>query len=397
MLVLEPRTAGRTRPSCTSAARRRDTDEFFADARYGEFWVGARPTIEEIETELGLTARHIDELADARQGRRRRDGPGRAGRGPRADRRSTTPALRRQPRTLDGVRRRARPLPVAAAPGQGRVGDRAAAPAVAATHRGFEAVVRPGGRGRGGAASVGRGRFGLPGAARGQRRRLRLDRRGRRPRQDAALDPQHGDLREGDLLLLDAGVEDDSLFTADVTRTLPVDGRFTTPSARSTRRASRRRRPAFAAAAPGNKLSDIHAAAMRVIAERLQRAGPAARRRRRRGEPRQGARPTGAGCCTAPPQPRPRRPRLRASHAGRQYKRCGAGAGHGAHRRARALLPGRRPDRARAFRGIGVRIEDDVLVTEEGFETRRPRRPAPQPTSSRGSRACSRKGAAPRA
>ena len=43
----------------------RDTDEFFGDSRYGEFWVGARPTIEDIEAELGITARHIDEFADA--------------------------------------------------------------------------------------------------------------------------------------------------------------------------------------------------------------------------------------------------------------------------------------------------------------------------------------------
>ena len=35
-----------------------------------------------------------------------------------------------------------------------------------------------------------------------------------------------GELREGDLLLVDAGVELDTLYTADVTRTLPVDGRF---------------------------------------------------------------------------------------------------------------------------------------------------------------------------
>ena len=53
----------------------RDTDEFFADARYGEFWVGARPTLADIEAELGLTARHIDEFADAvGQGRRRGHG-----------------------------------------------------------------------------------------------------------------------------------------------------------------------------------------------------------------------------------------------------------------------------------------------------------------------------------
>lgn len=31
----------------------RDSDEFFADSRYGEFWVGARPSIADIELELG--------------------------------------------------------------------------------------------------------------------------------------------------------------------------------------------------------------------------------------------------------------------------------------------------------------------------------------------------------
>ncbi|MDT0393070.1 M24 family metallopeptidase, partial [Streptomyces dubilierae] len=36
-----------------------------------------------------------------------------------------------------------------------------------------------------------------------------------------------GETRPGDLLLLDAGVESRNLYTADVTRTLPVDGRFT--------------------------------------------------------------------------------------------------------------------------------------------------------------------------
>jgi Xaa-Pro aminopeptidase len=36
-----------------------------------------------------------------------------------------------------------------------------------------------------------------------------------------------GDIRLGDLVLLDAGVEVDSLYTADITRTLPVSGTFT--------------------------------------------------------------------------------------------------------------------------------------------------------------------------
>ncbi len=35
-----------------------------------------------------------------------------------------------------------------------------------------------------------------------------------------------GELRPGELLLLDAGVETHALYTADVTRTFPVSGRF---------------------------------------------------------------------------------------------------------------------------------------------------------------------------
>src|SRR5690606_12189412 len=43
----------------------RDNDEFYADARYGEFWVGARPSLADIESLTGIEARHVDELGDA--------------------------------------------------------------------------------------------------------------------------------------------------------------------------------------------------------------------------------------------------------------------------------------------------------------------------------------------
>src|SRR5699024_1388808 len=36
-----------------------------------------------------------------------------------------------------------------------------------------------------------------------------------------------GQVRDGDLVLVDAGAEADSLYTADITRTLPVSGAFT--------------------------------------------------------------------------------------------------------------------------------------------------------------------------
>ena len=40
----------------------RDTAEFYADARYGEFWVGPRPTLKEFSERYGLRTRDLSEL-----------------------------------------------------------------------------------------------------------------------------------------------------------------------------------------------------------------------------------------------------------------------------------------------------------------------------------------------
>ena len=40
----------------------RDTTEFYADARYGEFWVGPRPTLKEFSERFGLRTRDLSEL-----------------------------------------------------------------------------------------------------------------------------------------------------------------------------------------------------------------------------------------------------------------------------------------------------------------------------------------------
>lgn len=40
----------------------RDTDEFFRDRTYGELWVGRRPSAKEISDSLGIEVRHVDEL-----------------------------------------------------------------------------------------------------------------------------------------------------------------------------------------------------------------------------------------------------------------------------------------------------------------------------------------------
>ncbi len=41
----------------------RETDEFFRDRQYGELWAGRRPSLKEISDSLGLEVRHIDELS----------------------------------------------------------------------------------------------------------------------------------------------------------------------------------------------------------------------------------------------------------------------------------------------------------------------------------------------
>ena len=64
-------------------------------------------------------------------------------------------------------------------------------------------------------------------------------------------------------MLVDAGVEVDSLYTADVTRTLPVDGRFTDAQRKVYEAVLEPRDAAFAVARPGNTFRDVHAAAMR--------------------------------------------------------------------------------------------------------------------------------------
>ncbi|GAB7102910.1 aminopeptidase P family protein [Streptomyces phaeofaciens JCM 4814] len=78
-----------------------------------------------------------------------------------------------------------------------------------------------------------------------------------------------GPVRAGDLLLLDAGVETHTYYTADVTRTLPVDGRFTEIQKKIYDAVYDAQEAGIAAVQPGGKYRDFHDAAQRVLAERL--------------------------------------------------------------------------------------------------------------------------------
>lgn len=78
-----------------------------------------------------------------------------------------------------------------------------------------------------------------------------------------------GPVRDGDLLLLDMGVEMRSLYTADVTRTIPVDGVFGAEQRRVYDLVRRAQLAGIAAAMPGADFLAPNRAAMRVIAEGL--------------------------------------------------------------------------------------------------------------------------------
>ncbi|MDO5661911.1 MAG: aminopeptidase P family protein [Brachybacterium sp.] len=376
VLVVEPSDEDPEKAEATYFMRPRagfDSTEFYADARYGELWVGRRPTLEEAEQRLGIPCRHIDTLRDhlakdvgaqlsltvmrdvdaaveemVAEIREQNGLPG----GEEADREAvrfleaaSEQRLTKDAYEIDQMRQ-----------------------AVDATVRGFEDVVRH-----------------LPEAlehARGERviesvfrRTARAD--GNGVGYDTIAAAGHhactlhwirndGPVREGDLVLIDAGVEVDSLYTADVTRTLPISGRFSEPQRRVYQAVLDAADAAFAAARPGVLFRDIHAAAMEVIAARLEQWGLL---------------PGTAEESLSPEGQFHRRWMVHGTshHLGMDVHDC-ARARREMYLDAE-LVPGMiftiEPGLyfmqndlkvPRELRGIGVRIEDDVLVTEDGVE-----------------------------
>ena len=72
--------------------------------------------------------------------------------------------------------------------------------------------------------------------------------------------------RDGDLILIDAGCELDS-YAADITRTYPVNGRYSTPQRQLYDLVLAAQSAALAAAQPGRRYSDIHDSAVGVLAQ----------------------------------------------------------------------------------------------------------------------------------
>lgn len=281
VLVLEPRPAGDPRGGHDAVLyfrprAERDTEEFYADARYGELWVGVRPSLEEISALTGIEARHLDELDEAL---RKDVGEGglvvRVVRGADGgveavvvEARTAAAVDEETAQTLDAELARAvselRLVKDAWEVEQMRL-------AIEVTSRGFADIVRSL------AEAVGH--------TRGERvvetvfeSRARREGNGVGYDTIAASGPHactlhwirnDGEVHDGDLILVDAGAEVDSLYTADITRTIPVNGRFSEAQRKVYEAVLEAADAAFEVARPGRRFRELHEAAMQVIAARL--------------------------------------------------------------------------------------------------------------------------------
>jgi Xaa-Pro aminopeptidase len=77
----------------------------------------------------------------------------------------------------------------------------------------------------------------------------------------------------GELLLMDMGVENPHLYTADVTRTLPVNGTFSPLQRQAYDIVYRSQQAGIEAVRPGVKFDDVHQTCMRALAEGLADLG----------------------------------------------------------------------------------------------------------------------------
>ena len=166
-------------------------------------------------------------------------------------------------------------------------------------------------------------------------------------------------LRRGELLLLDAGVESRSLYAADLTRTYPVSGRFSEVQRRALELLNDAQDAALAAIGPGRPFRDFRHAIAAVMSEGLAELGIS----------------TDGG----------------PEDLYRRFTICGPGHMLGldvhdcGHARAAAYLDGvLRPGHVltvepglyfqtndttipEELRGTGLRVEDDVVVTQDGI------------------------------
>lgn len=355
VLVMEPTQGGHLTYLYIHPRSTRDTDAFYRDAKYGELWVGRRYTLDEAKARYQIDTRLVNDLeAFLKDGKE-------------------TLIIRGEDAMVDGaVKKHDRESEFLTFTSEQRLvkDDYEIAEmqkAVDASALGFNDVisVMPA------AVVTPRGERVLEAAFYGRARVLGND-LGYNTIVGAGAHAcvlhwirNDGDVRPGQLVLVDAGVEVESFYTADITRTLPVTGKFT-PAQRSLYMLVYEAQLAgFAAIKPGVKFSEINAACQKVLAEGLAAMGVLTVSAEESLKPEVGLH---------------RRWTLHgvSHHLGIDVHDC-------AHARKENYLdkelevgmvltvePGLyiQPDDelfAPEYRGIGIRIEDDIVVTADGY------------------------------
>lgn len=167
-------------------------------------------------------------------------------------------------------------------------------------------------------------------------------------------------------MLVDAGVEAESLYTADITRTLPINGRFSELQARVYNAVLAAADAAFEIVRPGIRFRDVHDRATEVLAQHLDAWGilPVS---------------VDEAVSLSGQQHRRWMPHGTSHHLGLDVHDC-------AQARRELYMDGvlepgmvftiepglyfKNEDLAvpAEYRGLGIRIEDDILVTDQGAE-----------------------------
>jgi Xaa-Pro aminopeptidase len=354
VLVLEPLAGGGHEATAYLLPRsNRENGEFWLDGQ-GELWVGRRNSLAEAEQLLGLPCRDVRKVADEL---RAATGPVRVVRGHDA---GIEAALTDKVTAERDAELKVFLSELRLVKDEFEIGELQRA--CDSTTRGFEDVVRVLDRAEATSERWIEGTFFL---------RARVEGNDVGYGSICASGPHattlhwvrnDGPVRSGDLLLLDAGVETTSLYTADVTRTLPVNGTFTPLQRKIYDAVYEAQEAGIQAVKPGAAYRDFHEAAQRVLAERL----------------------VAWGLVEGPVE--------RVLELGLQRRWTLHGTGHmlglDVHDCAQArteayvdctLEPGmvltvepglyfQADDLSvpEEYRGVGVRIEDDILVTEDG-------------------------------
>jgi Xaa-Pro aminopeptidase len=384
VLVFEPRNEGHEATVYFRERAGRDSEEFYANPAIGEFWIGARPSLAHVAADLAIDTRGLDEFdrvidavdtatlvlreADASVTERVDHARIRFA----AEQALSTNASD-APFSIEVNAQHEPDAELARVLSELRlvkdefeIAEMRAA--IDATQRGFTEVLEELPR--------------ITAEVRGERviegvfaTRARLDGNAVGYDSIAAAGPHatilhwtrnDGPVVPGDLVLLDAGVELDSYYTADITRTFPVNGTFSDVQRRIYEAVLEAADAAFAVVKPGAIFREVHAAAMQVIARKTAEWGFL---------------PVSADESLAPENQFHRRYMVHGTshHLGLDVHDC-------AQARREMYMDGVleagmvftiepglyfQPDDLTVpeeFRGIGVRIEDDILVTADGAE-----------------------------